>query len=325
MKVARLHAAAAVQLHEETDPRPGPGEELVRVTAVGLCGSDRHWFNEGGIGDSVLTRPLVLGHEISGVIEGGSRSGERVAIDPAIPCGTCESCTAGRAHLCPDIRFAGHGTTDGGLRTLMSWPGRLLASLPDAIGDDEGALLEPLGVALHAADLGKISHGMSAGVFGCGPIGVLLVQLLRLAGAQRIVATDPVPERLAAARAMGATDAQFPLARPQSLDVVFEVAGSAEAVDDAVAAARPGGRVVLVGIPASDATTFRASTARRKGLTLLLSRRMRGTDLTRAIDLAAKADVDLASLVSARFSLDRTVEAFGSLSRYEGLKTIVRL
>ena len=324
MKAARLHAAGDIRLHEETDPTPAPGEELVRVTAVGLCGSDRHWFNEGGIGDSVLTRPLILGHEISGVIEGGSRSGERVAIDPAIPCRTCELCKAGQAHLCPDIRFAGHGMTDGGLRMLMAWPGQLLARLPEAIGNDEAALLEPLGVALHAADLGKISRGMRTGVFGCGPIGLLLVQLLRLTGAQQIVATDPVPERLAAARSMGATDATFPLTRQQSLDVAFEAAGSAEAVDDAVAAARPGGRVVLVGIPASDVTTFRASTARRKGLTLLLSRRMRGADLARAIDLAARGDVDLASLLSARFSLDRTIEAFGSLVRYEGLKTIVQ-
>jgi len=138
------------------------------------------------------------------------------------------------------------------------------------------------------------------------------------------VATDPVPERLAAASALGATDAQFPLVPRQPLDVVFEVAGTAGAVDDAVACARPGGRIVLVGIPASDETTFRASTARRKGLTLLLSRRMRGADLGRAIDLAAAGSVDLKSLVSARFSLDQSAEAFGRLARYDGLKTIVR-
>lgn len=322
MKVARLHAAADLRLHDETDPRPATGEELVRVTAVGLCGSDLHWFLEGSIGDSLLTRPLVLGHEIAGVIETGPRAGERVAIDPAIPCERCELCAAGDGHLCRDVRFAGHGTTDGGLRTLMAWPGRLLQPLPGGIGDDEGALMEPLGVALHAADLGKVTRGMRVGVFGCGPIGLLLIQILRGLGANAIAATDPVPERLAAALQMGATRPDAPFA-DLALDVAFEAAGEDASVEDAVAAVRPGGRVVLVGIPSSDSTSFRASTARHKGLTLLLSRRMRASDLPRAIDLTARGDIDVRSLVSTRVPLEAAAAAFDRLVRREGLKSII--
>ncbi|HEY5519129.1 MAG TPA: alcohol dehydrogenase catalytic domain-containing protein [Candidatus Limnocylindrales bacterium] len=323
MKVARLHATADLRLHDETDPRPGAGEELVRVTAVGLCGSDRHWFSEGGIGDSRLTRPLVLGHEIGGVIATGPRAGERVAVDPAIPCGRCELCATGAGHLCREVLFAGHGTTDGGLRTLMAWPARLLQPLPDAIGDDMGALMEPLGVALHAADLGKVARGMRVGVFGCGPIGLLLIQVLSRLGASPIVATDPIPQRLAAALQMGAERPDTPFA-DMALDVVFEAAGEDAAVEDAVAAVRPGGRIVLVGIPSSDSTTFRASTARHKGLTLLLSRRMRASDLPRAIELTVRGDIDPRSLVSAPVALERAAEAFDRLVRHEGLKTIVR-
>ncbi len=317
VKTARLHAPGDVRLHDEQDPTPAAGEEIVRVTAVGLCGSDRHWFVEGSIGDAVLARPLVLGHEIAGVIETGPHRGERVALDPADPCGQCDLCAAGRAHLCTRLRFAGHGTTDGGLRTRMAWPARLLAPVPDAIGDDEAALLEPLGVALHALELGAVEPGMKAGVFGCGPIGLLLVQLLRHLGAEPVAANDPLPHRRAAARSFGATTPG------PALDVAFEAAGDDGAVDDAIAAVRPAGRVVLVGIPDSDRTTFRASIARRKGLTILLTRRMRADHLQRAIEMAAAGEVDLRSLITAHYPLTGAADAFDDLVVRRGLKVII--
>src|SRR6478672_1880542 len=153
----------------------------MQVTSVGLCGSDLHWYREGAIGDARLQRPLVLGHEFSGVVVDGPRAGERVVADPAIPCGACEPCRMGNAHVCLDGRFAGFSPTDGALRSLMAWPDRLLHPLPDAIGDDEAALLEPLGVALHALRLGPVARGGRAGVYGCGPLGLLLIQVLRQA------------------------------------------------------------------------------------------------------------------------------------------------
>lgn len=323
MKALRLHAAGDLRLHDEPPPVPAAGEVLLRVTAVGLCGSDRHWFDEGGIGDAVLTRPLVLGHEFAGVIESGSRSGERVAVDPAIPCARCAVCLAGQPHLCLRLRFAGHGSTDGALRSRLTWPEQLAHALPDSLTDTEAALLEPLGVALHALDLGHVQTGTSAGVFGCGPIGLLLIQALRAAGASQIIATDVLPHRLEAAAALGATPALELGDGGLGVDVSFDAAGEDAAVGDAIAATRPGGRVVLVGIPAGDRTSFTASPARRKGLTLLLSRRMKPADLPRAIRLVETGEISLMPLVTARYGLDEWRGAFGDLVRRRGLKVVV--
>jgi L-iditol 2-dehydrogenase len=324
VKALRLHGAGDLRLHEEPAPEPGDGELLLRVTAVGLCGSDRHWFLEGGIGDAVLARPLVLGHEFVATVEAGPRAGERVALDPAIPCGGCALCLSGRPHLCLELRFAGHGSTDGALRSFMIWPERLAHRLPDSVSDPEGALLEPLGVALHALELGRVRPGTTAAVFGCGPIGLLLVQALRALGATEVVAADPMSHRAAAAAELGATHV---LGRGEAtavgVEVAFEVAGEDAALAEALDAVAPAGRIVLVGIPDGDRTSFTASTARRKGLTLLLSRRMEPADLPRAIRLVAEGRVDLGPLVSARYALSEGQEAFGDLVERRGLKTIL--
>jgi L-iditol 2-dehydrogenase len=317
VKVLRLHDAGDLRLHDEPAPEPDDGEVVVRVTAVGLCGSDRHWFLEGGIGDAVLDRPLVLGHEFVGTIESGARAGERVALDPAVPCGRCSVCLAGNPHLCPEQLFAGHGSADGALRTCLAWPERLVYPLPDALSDAEGSLLEPLGVALHALDLGKAQPGSTAGVFGCGPLGLLLVQALRASGVETIVASDPLPHRAAAAVAVGA------MLEDREVDVAFEAAGDDAALSDAMAAVRPGGRVVLVGIPEGDRTSFAASTARRKGLTLSLCRHMKPADLPRAIRLAETGGVELVGLVSCRYALSEWREAFDDLMERRGLKVVV--
>jgi L-iditol 2-dehydrogenase len=330
MRVARLYGVGDLRLGEEPTPVPGPGESLVQVTAVGVCGSDLHWYADGGIGDAKLDRPLVLGHEFAGVIRGGPRDGERVAVDPAIPCEACGLCRAGHQNLCPTIDFAGHGRTDGGLREFLAWPTSLLHPLPSGVSDADGALLEPLGVAMHAAGLAHLRPGATVGVFGCGPIGLLLVRLARLAGAGLVLATDPLPHRRDAAARYGADVVAEPgdlsalvaEAAGLGLDVAFEVAGVDQAIDDALVAARPGGRVVLVGIPAEDTSTFRASVARRKGLTLVLSRRMNAI-YPRAIRLVERGEVDLAPLVSARFPLGEAGAAFASAVARTGLKVVV--
>jgi len=333
VKVARLHGVGDIRIAHEEQPIPGPGESLVRVTAVGLCGSDLHWFTEGGIGDAQLARPLVLGHEFAGVVEGGLDDGRRVAVDPARPCGACEQCLEGNRNLCPSVRFAGHGTNDGGLRDFLAWPTALLHPVPDALSDADAAMLEPLGVALHAHDLGKARVGGSVAVIGCGPIGLCLVQLARAAGARQVVAVEPLGHRREAAGSMGADvvldagadDVRATLAEAtdgRGVDVAFEVAGNDDAVALAVAAARPGGRVVLAGIPGQDATTFPASVARRKGLTFKLSRRMKGME-PRATRLAADGRVDVSSIISHTFPLARVDEAFRVASDRVGLKIIV--
>jgi L-iditol 2-dehydrogenase len=327
VKVARLYGVGDIRVVEEPEPPVEPGHSLVRTTAVGLCGSDLHWFAEGGIGDAVLRRPLVLGHEFAGVVERGPLRGRRVAVDPAIPCGGCARCVEGNPNLCPTIRFAGHGDTDGGLRELVAWPDELLHPLPDEVSDAGGALLEPLGVAIHCFDLAKVRVGASVAVIGCGPIGLMVLALARAAGARPVVAVEPLEHRRTAALAMGATVMLSPAeagdAQPDA-DVVVEVAGTDDAVELALLAARPGARVVLAGIPENDRTTFTASVARRKGLTLKLVRRMKHT-YPRAVALARDRVVDVESLVTDRYPLTETPAAMASANRRSGLKTVVEL
>jgi L-iditol 2-dehydrogenase len=320
MLVARLYGAGDVRVGDEPEPVPGPGETLVDVAAVGLCGSDLHWYGEGGIGDAALSRPLVIGHEFAGVARGGPLDGRLVAVDPAIPCGRCELCLAGWRNLCPAVRFAGHGETDGGLRERVAWPTELLHPVPSGLSAVDAALLEPLGVALHAHDLADLRYGASVAVIGCGPIGLLLVQLLR-PSAGLLVADDLLPHRLAAAVRSGAsrlgeTDVGL------GVDVVFEVAGTGSAVAAAIEAVRPGGRVVLAGIPDDDRTVFSAGQARRKGLTIVLVRRMNDA-YPRALRTAERGAVDLAAVVTDHFGLDSTPQALAAAAERAGLKTVI--
>jgi L-iditol 2-dehydrogenase len=320
MRVVRLHAPNDQRLHDEPVPEPGPGQALIRVQAVGICGSDLHWFGEAGIGDAKLNQPLILGHEFAGVIAAGPRKGERVAVDPSIPCHACEFCLQGNPNLCEHVRFAGHGLEDGALREFIAWPEECLFPLPKALSQADGVMLEPLGVAIHAVDLAHLRPGMSVGVFGCGPIGLLVLQMARLAGAARVYVTEPLPHRLEAAHRLGGLD----WTPGQSVDVAFEVAGEVQAVEIAFAAIKPGGTVVLAGIPADDRTTFTASVARRKGLTIKMVRRMKFT-YPRAIQLVESGKVDVRSLVTHNFPLDQAQQAFTLAQQREGLKIIITM
>jgi L-iditol 2-dehydrogenase len=324
VRAARLYGTGDLRVADEPVPAADAGDVLVRVTAVGICGSDLHWWSEGAIGDARLARPLVLGHEGAGVIVDGPRHGQRVAIDPAIPCETCRACRDGYRNLCYRIRFAGHGQTDGMLRELMPWPAHLLHPLPDQVTDAAGALLEPLGVALHALDLGHVRFGATVAVVGCGPIGLLLVQLLRAAGASRVLAVEPLAHRREAAREFGAHEVSEPAAdlAGYGADVAFEVAGDDPAVRTAMESVRPGGRVVLAGIPDDDSTTFPASLARRKGLTIAMVRRMNEV-YPRAIDLVVRDVVSLEPLISRRADLADAADAFEGAQRRSGLKVII--
>jgi L-iditol 2-dehydrogenase len=274
---------------------------------------------------------LILGHEFSGVTE----TGERVAIDPAIPCEHCEWCQKGHPNLCSSLIFAGHGEHDGALQECIAWSEKSLFPIPDALTYADGAMLEPLGIAIHSVDLGKINVGMSVGVFGCGPIGLLIIQMAKVSGAAHIIATDKLAHRLEAAERYGATQTflvedkrglgEMRVAlNERGVDVAFEAAGMQEAVDDAFAAVLPGGKVILAGIPNDDNTSFSASAARRKGLTIKLVRRMKHT-YPRAIELVSKGLIDVRSLVTHRFPLDQAVDAFRVALQREGLKVIIEV
>jgi L-iditol 2-dehydrogenase len=329
MKTVRLISPGNLQIFDESIPAPRGNETLMQVKSVGICGSDLHWFNDGGIGDAHLTRPLVLGHEFVGITE----SGKRVAVDPSIPCGKCEQCRKGYPNICPSVIFAGHEEHDGALREWLAWDSGCLFELPDSISDGEGVMLEPLGVALNAVDLANIRIGMTVGVYGCGPIGLLIIQLARLAGARQIIATDPLAHRVEAARKIG-TDQVFQVHSTTNLaelfestegrgvDVSFDASGSPDAVNTAFQLVIPGGKVMLVGIPDDDHTGFAAALARRKELTIQLVRRMRNT-YPRAIELVTSKTVDVKSTITHHFSFEQCSQAFQHASQREGLKTII--
>jgi L-iditol 2-dehydrogenase len=314
----RLTGPGALEMVELSVGEPGEGEVLLEVLAIGLCGSDRHWYREGGIGDALVGEGLVLGHEFTASVVSGPHRGQRVAVDPAIPCRACEQCLAGRPNLCTELHFAGHDI-DGALRGHMVWPEWCLVPLPDGISDEQGTLLEPLGVALHAIDLAGPVEGLSVGVIGCGPIGLLLIGALGRAGAGQVVVAEPLAHRLETAASMGATE----MGPGHSPDVVFETAGSDEALHHALVTARPGGKVILVGIPDGDRTSYVASIARRKELTLSVCRRMLPGDLARAAVLVERGIPGLDLLVTDRYELSQAREAFDTLVTQRGIKVVV--
>jgi L-iditol 2-dehydrogenase len=331
MIAARLHDVGDLRVAAEAGPgEPPPGWSLLAVTSVGICGSDLHWFAEGGIGENRIERPVVPGHEFAAVALTGPYAGRRVAVDPAIACRACEMCRAGHHNLCPTVRFAGHGTLDGALQEQLLWPDHLLFPLPDELSDDAGALLEPLGVAIHAVGLGHVGSGSDVLVVGAGPIGVLAVQVARRSGAARVFVVEPLEHRRGTALRSGADGAWTPEQGAEAVldetggrgvDVAIEMAGNDAAIETAVAASRPGGRVALGGIPSEDLSSFPAAAARRKGLTFAMVRRMNDT-YPRAIELASTA-IDLDLLVTDRYPLTDAAKAFTAAAERDGDKVVV--
>jgi len=337
MLSVRLHGPRDLRVERVPKPQsPGPGEVLIRVSATGICGSDLHSYEDVRIGDTEVKSPLVLGHEFSGVVEevgpdvlDGSnqpiRPGTRVAIDPAQPCYRCELCQRGHPNLCTQLKFCGNHPDDGCLVEWIKMPGRSCHPVPDALDDEEAALLEPLGVALHAVDLARLRVGHSVAIIGAGPIGLLILQVAQLAGANPIYIIDPLDWRLKMAEAWGAIafspTADEPVGRVlretkgRGVDVAIEAAWGDKSIAQAADMARFGGRLVLVGIPRDDRLELKHSTARRKGLTILLCRRMKHA-YQRAINLVCNGQVELKPLVSHRFALEETPAAFDLNARY---------
>lgn len=338
MLAARLHGPADIRIEEVPRPgSPGAGRARVRVMAVGVCGSDLHTYRHARIGDTRLGGPLILGHEFAGVVEEvgeGGLDGEfrpltpgaRVAVDPAQPCQQCEFCERGDPNLCLNLRFCGLWPDHGALCQWIDMPARCCFPLPDGLDDAAGVLLEPLGVAIHAVDLSKIRVGHRVAILGAGPIGLCILQLVRLAGADPVYVADRFPWRLDLAKRFGATavwrcDEVDPMAAVREatggrgVDVAFEAAWCDESVDQAAEMLAHGGRLMVVGIPGDDRLLLKHSTARRKGLSIIMVRRMKLV-YPRAIRLAERGTVDLAPLVSHRFPLHRVAEAFASNADY---------
>ena len=333
MKAVRLFGARNLRLVDEQKPEPASDEVLLKIKAVGVCGSDMNRYRGGTFEDEDSSYPLILGHEFAAYIEelGGAVHGlkfaDRVAVEAGKHCGVCEQCLRGYPNLCSNMKFCGVPPYDGALREYMAWPASLVYPLPNELTYDDGVMVEVLGICLHALDLCKFKPGWSAAVLGCGPIGLTTVQLLsRTAGASQIFATDILPYRLGYAKKMGAnkvinagkedvTSAVNELTNGRGVDVVFEAAGLADTCRQAVEIWARGGKVLLIGIPPDDVTPFATSPARRKGLTFRFVRRSCLT-YPRSIALLREHILDLSSLVTHHFPLQQTSEAFKLVNNY---------
>ena len=320
-RAARIHGAGDLRVEPYAPRAAGPGETVVEVAAVGVCGSDLHYYKDGGIGGAVIGAPFVPGHEFSARLTEdveplGLARGALVAVDPATPCHRCQWCRAGHHNLCPDVVFLGAPPHDGALTARLPVPVASLVALPDGTGAEAGAMLEPLGVCIHAMDLARPAPWDSVALIGCGPIGLGILQLLTLAGVGTIVAVDPQAHRTALASALGASavgdsvDAVADATGGLGCRIVIEATNSPDGFRDAVAAARIGARVTLVGIPDGDAyAPLPAAEARRRGLTVRFSRRM-GEVYPRAVALVADGRIDPTVLITHRFDLDGVPDAY---------------
>jgi L-iditol 2-dehydrogenase len=315
-----IHGAFDARVAAFNLPEGRAGETLLDVAAVGLCGSDLHYYKDGGIGAALIRRPFVPGHEFGGYLcedieELGLRQGALVAVDPNKACGHCEFCKRNYPNLCPNVEFIGAPPFDGAMTERIWVPRSQIVPLPQAFTPLDAVMLEPLGVAIHAVDLAKPRLLERVALLGCGPIGLLILQVLRAAGAGDVLAVDPQEHRRAMAARLGAvrTGASVEDIREwtgrEGCSLVLEATNSPAGFRDAVLAAKIGGCVVLVGIPDGDIYTLPAAEARRRGLKIKFARRM-GEVYPRAIELVAKGIVDVASLVTHEISLDEAPGAF---------------
>lgn len=341
MTAARLYGPRDLRIDQVPHPgTPGPDQVLLRVTAVGICGSDLHSYQDARIGDTPLEAPLTLGHEFAGVVaELGSGEcldgefnplhiGTRVAVDPAQPCGRCEMCAMGDPNLCRRLHFCGLYPDPGSLSQWMLVPAHTCFPVPDSIDDAAAALLEPLGVAIHATDLANVRVANSAVIVGAGPIGLNLLQTLRVSGAQPIYVVDQFPWRLAVAEELGGIPINYrdqdPIAairqatQGRGVDIAIEAAWADHSIQWCAEMARLGGRLVLVGIPGNNRFEMNHATARRKGLTIYMSRRMKHV-YPRAIRLVESGAINVNALISHRFPLEQTPAAFALNDAYQDL------
>jgi L-iditol 2-dehydrogenase len=341
MRAAVLSAPGELTVEERPRPEPGPDEVLVAIDAVGICGSDVHYYEHGRIGDYVVDDPLVLGHESAGVVEAVGeavtdlRPGTRVALEPGVPCRKCEHCNAGEYHLCPEVTFMATPPDDGAFAEYVAWPADFVYDLPDSVSTIAGALCEPLSVGLHAARRGEIEPGDSVLVTGAGPIGLLAMDAAKIRGASTVLVSDVVSSKLDRARERGAArvidvredslpEAVTDATDGRGVDVVIEASGAGPAISQTTDAVRRGGTVVQIGLPQESKHPLNVHALVDKELDIRGSFRYANT-YPAAIDLLADSAVDLAGLVDFEASLDEIDDAFQRAQEADVVKGMIRL
>jgi L-iditol 2-dehydrogenase len=333
---AVLHGIRQLSIEERPVPAPGPHEVLVEVASVGICGSDVHYYEHGRVGDHVVSAPMVLGHEASGTVVGRGEGagthalGERVALEPGVPCGSCRECRTGHYNLCRDVVFFATPPVDGALARYVTIHEDFAHRLPDSVTEDEGALCEPLSVGLWACKKAGIGLGSRVAVAGAGPIGAVVTLVALASGASEVIVSDPVAERRARLSALGATSVVDALSsgleqEATDADVFIDCSGAPAAVVDGIRCVRPAGTAVLVGMSASSEIPIPVARVQNREIRLTGTFRYANT-YPEAIALVAAGAIDLEGLVDARFPLEQTEEALTVARRNPSvLKPLVRV
>jgi L-iditol 2-dehydrogenase len=314
-RAAVLHAPGELRIEERPMPEPGPREVLVQVTSVGVCGSDVHYYEHGRIGTHVVRAPLVLGHESAGRVvaagPGASRHavGDRVTLEPGVPCGRCRECRAGRYNLCADVVFFATPPVDGAFANFVTIHEDFAFALPDSLSDDVGALMEPLSVGIWACRKAGVSAGDRVLVTGAGPIGLLAMQVALAFGATQVEISDVSEPRLALAERTGATRALRAGAdEPSEADALIECSGHPAALQAGIGALRPAATAVLVGMGPGTTGELPLALIQNRELWVTGTFRYANTYPT-AIALAASGRVDLEAIVTGHYGLEDTERA----------------
>jgi len=318
-QAAVLYAPHDIRIEERPVPRSGPREVLIEIKAVGVCGSDVHYYEHGRIGTYVVRQPLILGHESSGVIvdvgEGVSREriGQRVAIEPGVPDGVCRQCRTGHYNLCPNVRFFGTPPIDGAFTNYVTILSDFAYALPDQMSDEEGALIEPLSVGLWACRKAKLRGGDHVLITGAGPVGILAMKVALALGVTEITMTDISPQRLEVARKLGATRtvnvAQQSLADAGvEADVLIECSGNQRALKDGILALQPAATAVAVGMGPGEEASIPLSFIQNREIILTGTFRYANT-YADAIALVASGHIDLKPIITGHYTLAEAEQA----------------
>ena len=333
MKSYRLTGLREMDLRDVPDPeRRQSTDVLIELGAVGVCGSDIHYYKTGRIGSQVVEYPFTVGHECSGtVVEVGTKVdrvsvGDRIAIEPAMPCRNCDQCQMGRENTCRNNRFLGcPGQAEGSLSEYLVMPQENCFKIEDTLNLAEATVSEPLAIGIYAIRQAHLKRGERLGILGMGPIGRMVLLPAIAQGCSQAYCTDIIDQRCSAAHEAGAHWVGNPARHdvvadilklvPGGLDVVFECCGQQEALHQAIALLRPGGRLAILGIPEVDLISFRADWIRRKEITIVNVRRQRGC-VPSALALIGERQADIAQLITHHFSFAETKAAFDLVADY---------
>ncbi|MEK5026914.1 NAD(P)-dependent alcohol dehydrogenase [Paenibacillus sp. FSL M7-1046] len=325
MKAAVMDKPGSIVIKEVPVPEVGDHEVLVQVMAVGVCGSDLHYYEHGRIGRFVVEKPIILGHECAGVIVAAGDKvtkaviGDRVAVEPGVTCGHCSACKAGRYNLCPDVQFLATPPVDGAFVQYLAIREDMVFRIPDHLSFEEAALNEPFSVGIHAAKRSRLQAGETVAIMGMGPVGLMAVAAAKSHGASRIIVTDLEEVRLEAALRLGATHAINirkedavetikQLTDGAGVDVAWETAGNPKALQSALYSIRRGGRLAIVGLPAQDEIPLNVPFIADNEIDIYGIFRYANT-YPKGIEFLASGDVDAGVLITDRYPLAETREA----------------